>query len=64
VLTEWTHFAELDYERIYANMPHPAFIFDGRNILDHDALYKVGFNVHAVGKAPRRHMESHPVNGV
>jgi len=63
ILTEWTQFAELDYARIYQTMPHPAFIFDGRNILDHDALYELGFNVHAIGKSPRRHVESHPANG-
>lgn len=64
ILTEWTQFAELDYARIYKAMPHPAFIFDGRNILDHDALYDIGFNIYAIGKTPRRHVESHPANGV
>jgi UDPglucose 6-dehydrogenase len=33
-------------------MVKPAFIFDGRNILDHQALYAMGFNVYAVGKPP------------
>ena len=28
----------------------PAFIFDGRNILDHDALRAIGFIVYALGK--------------
>ena len=30
-------------------MSKPAFIFDGRNILDHEALRKIGFEVHAIG---------------
>jgi UDPglucose 6-dehydrogenase len=55
VLTEWAHFAELDYQRIYNAMAHPAFIFDGRNILDHQFLFEIGFNVYPVGKAPRQH---------
>jgi UDPglucose 6-dehydrogenase len=52
VLTEWPHFAELDYGAIHESMVKPAFIFDGRNILDHQALYAMGFNVYAVGKPP------------
>jgi UDPglucose 6-dehydrogenase len=52
VLTEWPHFAELDYEAIYDSMVKPAFVFDGRNILDHDKLYAIGFNVYAIGKPP------------
>ena len=52
VLTEWSQFTELDYEAIYERMARPAFIFDGRNILDHQALYAIGFNVYAVGKPP------------
>jgi len=50
ILTEWDEFKSLDYERIYKTMAKPAFIFDGRNILDYDALRKIGFEVHAVGK--------------
>jgi UDPglucose 6-dehydrogenase len=55
VLTEWELFASLDYDRIYQSMTKPAFIFDGRNILDHKQLYQIGFNVYAVGKPPRTH---------
>ena len=55
VLTEWELYRELDYERIYNSMVQPAFIFDGRNILDHKKLFETGFNVFAVGKAPLKH---------
>jgi UDPglucose 6-dehydrogenase len=55
VLTEWPQFAELDYQAIYEAMIQPAFIFDGRNILDHKKLHKIGFNVYAIGKPPRTH---------
>jgi len=55
IVTEWSQFAALDYARIYKTMVHPAFIFDGRNILDHQALFDMGFNVHAIGKVPKQH---------
>ncbi|HLP42284.1 MAG TPA: nucleotide sugar dehydrogenase [Fibrobacteria bacterium] len=55
VMTEWKLYTELDYERIFASMCQPAFIFDGRNILDHRKLFKLGFNVFAIGKAPLKH---------
>ena len=50
VLTEWDEFKSYDYEKIYDQMQKPAFLFDGRNILDHDKLRKVGFVVYALGK--------------
>ncbi|MFH1123521.1 MAG: nucleotide sugar dehydrogenase [Pseudomonadota bacterium] len=55
VLTEWTLYRSLDYERIFRSMVQPAFIFDGRNILDHRKLFEMGFNVFAIGKAPLKH---------
>jgi UDPglucose 6-dehydrogenase len=55
LVTEWPQFAELDYQAIHDAMIQPAFIFDGRNILDHKKLYEIGFNVYAVGKPPRTH---------
>ncbi|MCF8061807.1 MAG: nucleotide sugar dehydrogenase [Deltaproteobacteria bacterium] len=57
VLTEWDLYRGLDYERIYRSMVSPAFIFDGRNILDHQKLYEIGFNVFAIGKAPLKHFK-------
>lgn len=50
VLTEWDEFKTLDYEKIYKNMKKPAFFFDGRNIVDHEKLRKIGFEVFAIGK--------------
>ena len=50
VLTEWDEFKTLDFERIYKNMAKPAFVFDGRNLLDHAKLREIGFEVHAIGK--------------
>jgi UDPglucose 6-dehydrogenase len=50
VLTEWDEFKTLDFERIYKGMAKPAFVFDGRIILDHAKLREIGFEVHAIGK--------------
>ncbi|MDD3181106.1 MAG: UDP-glucose 6-dehydrogenase [Opitutaceae bacterium] len=50
VLTEWDEFKTLDYARIFAGMPKPAFIFDGRNILDLNALNSIGFRAFGIGR--------------
>lgn len=50
VLTEWDEFKTLDYEKIYEGMMKPAFVFDGRNILDHAKLRSIGYIVYALGK--------------
>jgi UDPglucose 6-dehydrogenase len=55
ILTEWPQFMELDYQTIFDSMVQPAFIFDGRNILDHNHLFELGFNVLPVGKPPKIH---------
>ncbi len=51
VLTEWDEFKTLDWKAIHEKMFKPAFLFDGRNLLDHQALRDLGFNVYAIGKA-------------
>ena len=50
ICTEWKSFAALDWTRIYKSMSKPAFVFDGRNILNAAALRKIGFDVVCVGK--------------
>jgi UDPglucose 6-dehydrogenase len=50
ICTEWDEFAQLDYGRIYKTMMKPAYIFDGRKILDHEKLQQVGFHVQTIGK--------------
>ncbi|KAL4513271.1 hypothetical protein Ndes2526B_g02031 [Nannochloris sp. 'desiccata'] len=50
ILTEWDEFKEYDYQEVYDSMVKPAFIFDGRNILDHQKLRDIGFIVYALGK--------------
>lgn len=51
IITEWDEFKTLDYVRIYAGMPKPAFLFDGRNIVDLAALRKIGFKATGIGRA-------------
>ena len=50
VLTEWDEFKKLNYESILQSMYRPAFLFDGRNLLNHSHLTSLGFEVHAIGK--------------
>ncbi len=56
LVIQWDEYHNLDYEKIYQAMAEPAFIFDGRNHLDHDKLYKIGFNVFPLGKPPLKHI--------
>jgi UDPglucose 6-dehydrogenase len=55
VCTEWKEFAGLDYPKIFGLMQKPAFVFDGRNILDHRRLHEIGFNVVPIGKTELIH---------
>lgn len=55
VLTEWQLYKNLDFADIFHKMVKPAFIFDGRNILDHQQCYEIGFNVYPIGKAALTH---------
>ena len=51
IMTEREEFKTLDYNRIYDQMLKPAFVFDGRNLLDHEMLWNIGFTVHGIGKS-------------
>ncbi len=57
VITEWDIYGKLDFARIFASMRKPAFLFDGRNILDHQKLFKIGFNVFPLGKPSLTHFK-------
>jgi len=50
LLTEWDQFKTLDYERIYEKMLKPAFVFDGRRILDREQLKSLGFRMYTIGE--------------
>jgi len=53
IATEWDEFKTLDWSNIFACMKKPAFVFDGRNILNHEELRSIGFQVFAVGRSIR-----------
>lgn len=50
--TEWDCFRDtlLDYQKIYEKMNKPAFVFDGRLILDSEKLEAMGFHVETIGR--------------
>ena len=50
VVTEWDEFKTIDFTEVYENMPKPAFLFDGRNLLDLEKLRTIGFTASAIGK--------------
>jgi UDPglucose 6-dehydrogenase len=50
ILTEWDEFKTYDWEKIYSGMKKPAFIFDGRNILDKAEMEKIGFEYSSIGQ--------------
>ncbi|GHT07387.1 UDP-glucose 6-dehydrogenase [Bacteroidia bacterium] len=50
VLTEWDVFKTLDWDSVYRNMHKPAFVFDGRNLLDSKAIREIGFVLKSIGK--------------
>jgi len=57
VITEWEEYKSLDFGKIFASMHKPAFVFDGRNILDHRKLFQIGFNVFPLGKPKLTHFK-------
>lgn len=50
IMTEWDQFKTLDYEKIYSQMLKPAFVFDGRRIIDKAALDRIGFKTYKLGE--------------
>jgi len=55
LMTAWEEYRSLDYQKIFDSMEKPAFLFDGRNHLDHQRLFEIGFNVFPIGKPPLQH---------
>jgi UDPglucose 6-dehydrogenase len=49
VLTEWDEFTTYDWQQIYDGMQKPAFVFDGRNLLDRNKLETIGFVYQGIG---------------
>ncbi len=51
VLTEWDEFKQVDFAKVHDAMHRPAFVFDGRNLLDREAMESIGFELHSIGKS-------------
>ena len=50
ILTEWDQFKYLDYQKIFDKMMKPAFLFDGRSVIDRGELRDIGFRVYSIGR--------------
>ena len=60
ILTDWDLYRKLDFQKIYNSMIKPAFLFDGRNIVDHRKCFAIGFNVYPIGKPALSHFKINP----
>ncbi|QES89316.1 nucleotide sugar dehydrogenase [Rhizosphaericola mali] len=49
IMTEWDEFKDYDWQKIYEIMLKPAFVFDGRRIIDKEKLTEIGFKVYSIG---------------
>jgi UDPglucose 6-dehydrogenase len=58
ILTDWDLYQKLDFQKIYSAMAKPAFLFDGRNIIDHKKCFAIGFNVYPIGKPALIHFKN------
>lgn len=45
IATEWKEFRDIDWQTVYNDMSKPAFVFDGRLLIDAEKLRKIGFKV-------------------
>jgi UDPglucose 6-dehydrogenase len=52
LITEWDEFKadKLDYKKIFDSMMKPAFLFDGRNLVNHQEMRDIGFVTFGIGK--------------
>jgi len=49
ILTEWDEFKDLDWKAVYDDMLKPAFLFDGRRLLERKTKEELGFEFYAIG---------------
>ena len=49
ILTEWDEFKDYNWQKIYDEMLKPAFVFDGRNLLNSNKMKEIGFHYQAIG---------------
>ncbi|MDE3743507.1 nucleotide sugar dehydrogenase [Maribacter polysaccharolyticus] len=51
ILTEWDEFKTYDWKSIYTKMLKPAFVFDGRRLLDKEEMEEFGFDFYKIGES-------------
>ncbi|MFK7811533.1 MAG: nucleotide sugar dehydrogenase [Maribacter sp.] len=51
ILTEWDEFKTLNWEDIYNKMLKPAFVFDGRRLLEKETMENFGFEYYKIGQS-------------
>jgi len=51
ILTEWDEFKTYDWDAIHTTMLKPAFLFDGRRILDSNDMKNKGFHYYKIGQS-------------
>jgi len=51
ILTEWDEFKTYDWKNIYEKMLKPAFVFDGRRLLEKDSMEAIGFEYYKIGQS-------------
>lgn len=54
ILTEWDEFKTYDWQKIHDSMLKPAFVFDGRRILDHETMEAIGFKFYKIGQSSKK----------
>ncbi len=51
ILTEWDEFRDYEWNKIYKTVVKPAFIFDGRKILEGEKMNSLGFLYSTIGNS-------------
>lgn len=51
ILTEWDEFKQYDWSHIYDIMLKPAFLFDGRRLMDKKEMENKGFKYYKIGQS-------------
>ena len=51
ILTEWDVFKDYDWPQIYKQMLKPAFLFDGRRLLEKKQMESLGFKYYKIGQS-------------
>ncbi|EAR01101.1 nucleotide sugar dehydrogenase [Maribacter sp. HTCC2170] len=51
ILTEWDEFKTYNWKSLYSKMLKPAFVFDGRRLMDKSQMEEIGFKYYKIGES-------------